>query len=1287
MTEVKQTAFKANQKLLTGIPLLLTRYGVALVTVLLAVAVDFLLAPYLKATPTPPFFAAVMVSAWYGGLGPGLVATAFSTLAINYFFIEPFSSFHVPDVGTLVRLSVFLMTALLINSLNAAQQAAQRRAEANLRSLQLSEARFGSLAQSNIIGTIVADLDGSILKANDEFLQMVGYTREDLHAGRMRWREMTPPESIEASEQAVAALRTTGACSPFKKEYFRKDGTRISVLHGAVMTGENTVTGFVLDLSEHKQAQEKLQRTNETLQTLINACPVAIAFFDPQGIVRLWNRAAEQIFGWSAEEAIGQFMPTVPHRPQEFLQTIQTVLSGKALEHLEAQHLTKDSRWVDLEIWANLVHDEQGNPGCLGIALDVTERKRTQAALETSEERYRSLVSTATAVVWTTSPEGSFISPQPSWEAFTGQSWEEYAGWGWMEMVHPDDRERASAVCQEALAKRSVYEIEARLWHAASAQYRYMAARAVPLFNPDGSVREWIGANTDIHDRKQAEKDLQESEARFQVLVSNMPGMVYRYAPGIDSFPAFTYVSAGAYELVELEPEVILQDAAAFLNLIHPEDEPSFGCSVADAVKNSRPWQWEGRLTTPSGKMKWVQGRSRPESTEHGEVWDGLFLDITDRKQAEEALRRSETTLNALIASSPVGIALFDQNLRYIHVNEALAKINGISLSEHSGRTLWEILPHWAPLVAPVLQQVMQTREPLLNQEVVGATYPTDVVRYSLVNYFPVHLPNGDVLGVGVTSMDVTDRKRIEEALKQSEERLRVSQELSLDAFTILDCLRDATGAVVDFTWAYVNPKAAEIIQHPADELIGKRLLEVMPGHQLKGGLFERYIRVVETGEPHDIELYYDADGITSWFRNVAVKLEDGVAVFFSDISDRKRAEAEREQLLQREQAARQEAEAANRIKDEFLAVLSHELRSPLNPILGWAKLLRSHTLNEQQIAHGLEVIERNANLQTQLIEDLLDVSRILRGKLSLNTTPVNLATVISAALETASLAADAKSIQLRSFLNPDTLRVSGDAVRLQQIIWNLLSNAVKFTPEGGQVEIRLEQLGSQAQVTVSDTGQGISPDFLPHVFEHFRQADSSATRQFGGLGLGLAIVRHLTELHGGTVSVESSGEGQGATFRLKLPLMRKKTQPGNEPQLGLPPIDANTKILAGQHILVVDDEADTRDYLSFVLRQAGAIVTLVESAQEALQVLAHSSPSVIVSDIGMPKMDGYELMRQVRTTLTEQSHIPAIAITAYAGEADQRRALEAGFQQHIAKPVDPALLIRAVAALSTRSE
>jgi signal transduction histidine kinase/ActR/RegA family two-component response regulator len=388
----------------------------------------------------------------------------------------------------------------------------------------------------------------------------------------------------------------------------------------------------------------------------------------------------------------------------------------------------------------------------------------------------------------------------------------------------------------------------------------------------------------------------------------------------------------------------------------------------------------------------------------------------------------------------------------------------------------------------------------------------------------------------------------------------------------------------------------------------------------------------------------------------------------------------ENTRLYEAQQLARTQAESANRIKDEFLAVLSHELRSPLNPILGWAKLLRSRKLDEQKTAHALATIERNANLQTQLIGDLLDVSRILQGKLSLNIAPVDLASTITAAMETVRLAAQAKSIQIHTALNEAIGQVAGDGARLQQIIWNLLSNAVKFTPEGGRVEVRLERIGSQAQISVSDTGKGISPDFLPYVFDYFRQADGATTRKFGGLGLGLAIVRHLTELHGGIVTAESLGEGQGATFIVRLPLLKEAAGLDNEPSSNGSTDVLAASPLAGLSILVVDDDADTREYLTFVLEQAGANARSAESADEALQVLVQSTPDILLSDIGMPEMDGYMLMQQVRAMPCDRAgQIRSIALTAYAGQMNQQQAIAAGFQRHIAKPVLPETLIQEI--------
>ncbi|WP_414542094.1 GAF domain-containing protein [Nostoc sp. CCY0012] len=385
-----------------------------------------------------------------------------------------------------------------------------------------------------------------------------------------------------------------------------------------------------------------------------------------------------------------------------------------------------------------------------------------------------------------------------------------------------------------------------------------------------------------------------------------------------------------------------------------------------------------------------------------------------------------------------------------------------------------------------------------------------------------------------------------------------------------------------------------------------------------------------------------------------------------------------RTRLYEAERTARNAAETANRVKDEFLAVLSHELRSPLNPILGWSRLLQNGKLDQAKTAQALATIERNAKLQSELIEDLLDISRILQGKLSLNVSPVNLASTIQAALETVRLAAEAKSITIETSLASQVKLVLGDSTRLQQVMWNLLANAVKFTPAGGKVEVRLEQIDYHAQITIGDNGKGIASDFLPYIFDYFRQADSTTTRKFGGLGLGLAIVHHLVELHGGTVEADSPGEGLGVTFTVRLPLQPISSAANQKEQFSQSSVN-----LQGVQVLVVDDDTDTRELIVFLLEQAEASVISVTSASAALAALTQSPPDILISDIGMPDMDGYMLIRQVRALPPEQGgQIPAIALTAYAGDFNEKQALAAGFQRHVAKPVEPNELINAIVTL-----
>ncbi|MDZ7960345.1 MAG: response regulator [Aulosira sp. DedQUE10] len=525
--------------------------------------------------------------------------------------------------------------------------------------------------------------------------------------------------------------------------------------------------------------------------------------------------------------------------------------------------------------------------------------------------------------------------------------------------------------------------------------------------------------------------------------------------------------------------------------------------------------------------------------------------------------------------------------------------------------------------------------------------------------------------------------------------------------------LTDITG-----NCTYTNPRYQTILGISAQDCLGTGWLRSLRPED-REEIFAEWSAAAQQGREYYSEFsIVTADGVLRWLtlRSSPMLSNEGEVIGYvgtvEDISDRKQAEEERAKLI-REQAALKEAETTNRMKDEFLATLSHELRTPLNSILGWSKLLRNRKLDEKATARALETIERNARLQEQLIEDILDVSRIIRGKLVLNICPVNLVTVIETAVETVRLQAEAKNI-LFEFAMPaagvaiaptaqenipknkdnnghfsltnhlsSPFMVSGDPDRLQQVVWNLLTNAIKFTPENGSVKIILSTINRQAQIQVSDTGIGIKSDFIRYVFDRFRQADGSTTRSHTGLGLGLAIARHLVELHRGTIHADSPGEEQGATFTVKLPLLEAK-QPQNTEKaetaesISLPPLPLNNV-----QLLVVDDDTDTRNFLTAALQQSGATVRAVSSVSEAMLEIQQYPPEILISDIGMPEEDGYALIRKVRLLEPEQGgQIPAIALTAYAREEDSTEAIEAGFDMYASKPIEPAKLINMIVKL-----
>ena len=424
-----------------------------------------------------------------------------------------------------------------------------------------------------------------------------------------------------------------------------------------------------------------------------------------------------------------------------------------------------------------------------------------------------------------------------------------------------------------------------------------------------------------------------------------------------------------------------------------------------------------------------------------------------------------------------------------------------------------------------------------------------------------------------------------------------------------------------------------------------------------------------------------------------------GTLTVIEDVTERVARESElqeqiedRSRLLASEKLARNEAERANRLKDEFLATISHELRNPLNAILGWAHMMRLGKLTQANTERAVETIYRNAKSQSQLVADLLDVSRIISGKLRLDVRQVDLIYIVNAAVDSIRPAADAKAIRLHTLLDPAAGPISGDADRLQQIVWNLLSNAVKFTPKGGKIQVKVMRIDSHVEIIVSDSGVGISKEFLPYVFDRFRQADASTTRIHGGLGLGLSIVHQLVDLHGGSVSVQSEGEGTGATFTITLPFVGVVSSK-KEAETGPPSVSEEIisldglPSLAGLKVLVVDDEADTRELIEEVLKECGAEVITSRSAAEAYTALDEHKPDILVSDLGMPDEDGYALIAKIRTLPREQGgQIPAAALTAYARAEDRMRVLRSGFQFHLPKPVDSAELVTVVASLAGRA-
>ena len=809
-------------------------------------------------------------------------------------------------------------------------------------------------------------------------------------------------------------------------------------------------------------------------------------------------------------------------------------------------------------------------------------------------------------------------------------------------------------------------------------------------------------------DRKQAQAQCQESEDRFRIMADTAPVMIWMC--GADKLcDYFNKV------WLEFTGRTLAQEMGnGWMENLHPDDLQQCLDTSASAFEARVEYRTEYRLRRSDGEYRWVLGtgvpRYRPDRTFAGYI--GSCIDISDRKQAEQeraaALEReqaarvqAEATAKALLeAKSRIanildsitdGFVSVDLEWNYIYVNRKAEEILGKSQAESIGKRIWEVFPWKSDAECYKMAHKAVAEKVTLEYEEFNRL---------LNKWFNVRLYPSE-LGLSAYFQDITARKQTEAALEASEAKLRFLAESNLMGIVF----SDVRGGIID-----ANDEFLRLLGYTREQLQRGELrwTDITPPESLpldEIGIAEA--KAKGTCTPYEKE-YVRSDGsrlsVLIGYILLGSKREEAVA-FVLDLSDRKRLEAEL-----RDRA--EELARVNRIKDEFLATLSHELRTPLNAVLGWTQLLRHRKFDGETTVRALETIDRNTRLLATLIEDLLDVSRIITGKLQLNLRSVDAISTVEAAIDTLAPAASAKNIEIVPDFDPTVGRIYGDSGRLQQAAWNLLSNAIKFTPDGGRVRVAVRKVegaiapkleagenlpnAATVEIEVSDNGEGIDPEFLPCVFDRFSQADSTTTRSHSGLGLGLAIVRHLVELHGGTVQAESAGKGQGSRFSVRLPVKQpegnstlsvvEKEKFAVREKRAIAPVEdctANTN-LSGLRVLVVDDDRDSLEFARTVLEDCGAEVETALSAREALEAIKTLKPDVLVSDIGMPVEDGYDLLRQVRAC-GGGAEIPAVALTAYASVEERVRALREGFQIHLPKPIDPAELAAVVASLVAR--
>ncbi|MBE9103695.1 PAS domain S-box protein [Nostoc cf. edaphicum LEGE 07299] len=1055
--------------------ILMMRWFIAFSVMILAVMTALLLTKVLLPVFDPSiftlFYAAVAVSAWYGGMRLGVLAIALSVTTALYFLIDPVYSFDFLSLKVLVQLTTFSLVSFLITALSSELRTARRKAETSLKLLQNSEMRFSRLAESNIIGVIVTDMNnGFIIEANDAFLKMIGYTREDFSANQINWREITPPEYLLLSERSVEEVRTTGICKPFEKEYIRKDGDRIPVLLGSVTLGntQETVIAFVVDLSEQqaalrerKQVEAALQQANQRNTRTLENMSDAFMTLDRDWRIIYQNAEAEQINGKSRTEVIGK------SHWEEWPVSLGTnlelnyrwAMAEQIPVHFEYHYYLppKNDLWLEIHAYPS----EDGLDIFFRDISDVYDelrlRKQVERTLREKEERLRLAnerfelaASAVNCLIYDWNIEQDSVERTEGLTRILGYSLAESESTGswWRELVHPEDLQYVQEEARVALANSDRYAAEYRIRNKNN-QYIYVLDQGIVVQrDTDGNPLRLVGSTTDISKRKQAEKAVQASEERLRSFVkANIVGILFGDVNG-----SITEANDEFLRIVGYTQEDIQAGKLCWADITPPEYQYLDELAIAEAIAKGTCTPYEKEFICKDGSsVPVVVGYSLLGESRHKSV--AFILDISDLKQVKKALSQSQEQFQAFMDNIPAAAWITNANGRVVYLSPTYFSTFNVPTNKAIDKNIFDLYP--VQIAQPLLDNIRIVAERNQVVQTIESVPRTDgTLGEFLVYKFPIADVSGQRL-VGGVAIDITERERAlrerqlaEQALQERSERLKLLSETTSDLLSterpldLMNSLFSKLSAQMDLHCyfhylidTHENKQKLRLVAWNGitDEVF--QAIEYLEFNQgICGLVVQERRQIVVNNVPHSTHPHANilhALGITAYAGQPLIAQGKllGVLCFasrtrtnftFGEItllqatSDQVAVALERAQLMASLQRRKEELIQANRIKDEFLAVLSHELRTPLNPILGWSKLLQTKKYDEATTTRALETIERNAKLQTQLIEDLLDVSRILQGKLSLNIAPVNLETAIAAAIETVRLAAQAKSIDLR---------------------------------------------------------------------------------------------------------------------------------------------------------------------------------------------------------------------------------------------------------------------------------